>query len=334
LNTRSRAAVSIGTVLVMTVLWGRHESAAPAAITLEPARLLADGYDTATLTFHSAQRPRIAIDPPYAATVENIADSTARIRAGVLPAQIHVRVEFPNSAPATFQLATSLTAADTFEDGTPDFLRLDDDRDRMAFRRWFTFLAETQYFQAPGARPTEIDDCAALIRYAYRETFRAHDAAWAEAARVPVVPAFDPPGKYRYPYTPLAAGLFRVRAGPLAPGDFSSGAFAQFADAQTLRRFNTHFLTRDVTRAQPGDLLFFRHDKSFHSMIYLGASQLRLDGDLYVIYHTGPDSGGPGEIKRLTMSELLHFPQLDWRPLAANPNFLGVYRWNILREAS
>jgi hypothetical protein len=180
----------MGTALVIAVLWARHQPAAPPGITLEPVRLLADGYDSATLTFHSDRRPRITIDPPYAATVEDITDSTARIRAGVLPAQIRVRVEFPNSTPATFQLATSLTAADTFEDGTPDFLRLDDDRDRMAFRRWFTFLAETQYFQAPGARPAEIDDCAALIRYAYRETFRAHDVGWAEAARVPVVPVF------------------------------------------------------------------------------------------------------------------------------------------------
>jgi uncharacterized protein YfaT (DUF1175 family) len=323
----------MGAVLVLTVLWARHEPAAPPGITLEPARLMADGYDTAILTFHSAERPRITIDPSYAATVENAGDSSARIRAGILPAQIHVRVEFPGFPPATLQLATSLSVADTFRDGTPDFLRLDDDRDRQAFRRWFTFLAETQYFQAPDARPAEIDDCAALIRYAYRETFRAHEAGWAEAAGVPVVPAFDPPGKYHYPYTPLAAELFRVRAGPLAPGDFSSGAFAQFADAQTLRRFNTHFLTRDLTLAQSGDLLFFHHDATFHSMIYLGRSQLRPDGNLYVVYHTGPNRGDPGEIKRLTLPELLHFPQLDWRPLAANPNFLGVYRWNILREA-
>ncbi|MGA2194397.1 MAG: DUF1175 family protein [Bryobacteraceae bacterium] len=333
MNTCSRAALLVGAVLVLTVLWARHEPAASPGITLEPARLLADGYDTAILAFHSAGRPRITIDPPFAATVEDVGDSSARIRAGVLPAQIHVRVEFPGFPPATLQLATSLAAADTFRDGTPDFLRLDDDQDRLAFRRWFTFLAETQYFQAPDARPAEIDDCAALIRYAYRETFRAHDPGWAEAAGVPVVPAFDPPGKYRYPYTPLAAGLFRVRAGPLAPGDFSSGAFAQFADAQTLRRFNTRFLTRDLTLAQSGDLLFFHHDATFHSMIYLGRSQLRPDGNLYVVYHTGPDRGGPGEIKRLTLQELLHFPQLDWRPLAANPNFLGVYRWNILREA-
>ena len=77
----------MGAVLAIAVLWARHETAAPGGLTLEPASLLADGYDTATLTFHSARRPRISIDPPYAATVENIADSTARIRAGVTPAE-------------------------------------------------------------------------------------------------------------------------------------------------------------------------------------------------------------------------------------------------------
>jgi len=323
----------MGALLLLTVLWARREPTPPTSITLEPARLLADGYDTATLTFHSARRPHIAISPPYAATVEDLTDSNARIRAAVLPAQISVRLEFPNFPPSVLPLTTSLAAADSFQDGTPDFLRLDEDRDRLAFRRWFTFLAETQYFQAPAARPAEINDCAALIRYAYRETFRPHETGWAEGARVPVVPAFDPPGKYRYPYTPLGAALFSVRAGPLDPADFSSGAFAQFADAQNLRRYNTHFVTRDLSLAQSGDLLFFHHEETFHSMIYLGASQLRPDGNRYVVYHTGPDGGDPGEIKRLSVTELLHFPQLDWRPLPANPNFLGVYRWNILREA-
>ncbi len=223
--------------------------------------------------------------------------------------------------------------ADRFDDGTPDFLRLDDEHDRSAFRRWFTYLAEAQYFQAPAARPAEIRDCAALIRYAYRETLRAHEPGWAETAGVPVVPAFDSPAKYHYPHTPLGAALFRVRSGPLETSDYARGAFAQFADAQILRRYNTYFLTRDFTGAQPGDLLFYRHDETYHSMIYLGASQLRPDGKRYVVYHTGPDGDDPGEIKRLSENELLHFPQLDWRPLAVNPQFLGVYRWNILREA-
>jgi len=28
----------------------------------------------------------------------------------------------------------------------------------------------------------------------------------------------------------------------------------------------------------------------------------------------------------------LHHPDARWRPLPENTNFLGVYRWNILRE--
>ena len=39
----------------------------------------------------------------------------------------------------------------------------------------------------------------------------------------------------------------------------------------------------------------------------------------------------PGEIRRLTVEELMRFPQPEWRPIAANPSFLGVSRWNILR---
>lgn len=40
-------------------------------------------------------------------------------------------------------------------DGTPDFLRLDNPGDRQAFRRWFTFLAEVQYFTPAAERPDE-----------------------------------------------------------------------------------------------------------------------------------------------------------------------------------
>jgi hypothetical protein len=53
-----------------------------------------------------------------------------------------------------------------------------------------------------------------------------------------------------------------------------------------------------------------------------------------VVYHTGPDHGQPGELRRVPLAELLDHPQTQWRPLAANPNFLGVYRWTILRGNS
>ena len=75
---------------------------------------------------------------------------------------------------------------DSFGDGTPDFLRLNDGADRLAFRSWFTFLAESAYFASHP--PDEINDCAALIRFAYRETLRAHDAAWASGLRLTHVP--------------------------------------------------------------------------------------------------------------------------------------------------
>lgn len=222
---------------------------------------------------------------------------------------------------------------DSLEDGTPDFLRLDSPHDRDAFRRWFTWLAEAQFFQNPALRPAEIDDCAALLRYAYRETLRVHDPGWAAAARVPVVPPFETVAKYRYPHTPLGPALFRVRSGSFRPSDLSGGAFAQFADAKTLWRLNCHRISRRLAAARPGDLLFFRqegNEETFHSMIYLGPSHFTRDGQPYLVYHTGPGRDDPGELRRFTVEEMLRFPRSEWRPLESNGSFLGVYRWNIL----
>jgi uncharacterized protein YfaT (DUF1175 family) len=30
------------------------------------------------------------------------------------------------------------------------------------------------------------------------------------------------------------------------------------------------------------------------------------------------------------LAELQHHPDPKWRPFAANSNFLGIYRWNII----
>src|SRR5579885_3031053 len=101
-------------------------------------------------------------------------------------------------------------------DGTPDFLRLNAD-DAAAFRQWFTFLAEVQYYRRD--LPPEIGDCAALIRYACREALTRHDAAWAARMKLPIVPPFPSVGRYTWPFTPLHAGLFRTRPGPFIPAD-------------------------------------------------------------------------------------------------------------------
>jgi len=224
---------------------------------------------------------------------------------------------------------------DAASDGTPDFLRLDSEEDRRSFRRWFTFLAEVQYFTPAERRPAEITDCAALLRYCYRQALRSHDSNWAAQCQLPFLPAAASIRKYQYPFTPLKADLFRLQPGPFVAPDLHNGRFVQFADAETLERFNTFLVARDVQCAVPGDLLFFRrlgNPAVFHSMIFIGRSQIAPSPDAYVVYNTGPEGNAPGEMRRLKISELAQFPDPQWRPNTANSQFLGVFRWNILRD--
>lgn len=225
--------------------------------------------------------------------------------------------------------AESLPWTDSFGDGTPDFLRLTDPADQAAFRRWFTLIAEYQTIRPKSQVPREITDCASLLRYAYREALMRHDANWFATTGIEVA---VPPGEIRawnYPHTPLGPNLFRVRPGPFQPDDLTDGAFAQFADAKTLVTRNAFFVSRDVRVALPGDLLFYRQfgqSSPWHSMIVIHA-----DHTSEVVYDTGPDHGQPGQLRRVTLAELLDHPEPQWRPIPSNPNFLGVYRWNILR---
>ena len=224
------------------------------------------------------------------------------------------------------------TSADSFGDGMPDALRLHSPEDRLAFRKWFTAIAE-QEADLPAARvPTEIDDCAALLRFCYREALSRHDARWMdEQPEAEEFVQLSSIAQYRYPETPLGLNLFRVRPGPYAPGDNGNGAFAQFADAHALHALNAYFVSRNVREALPGDLLFYRQleqNSPWHSMIVIG------EPAEWVIYHTGPMGKAPGEIRRVMIADLLHHPDARWRPLPENTNFLGVYRWNILRDGS
>ena len=234
-----------------------------------------------------------------------------------------------HSRPAQALSQPALAWGDRFGDGTPDFLRLTDPADQAAFRRWFTLIAEYQAIRPAAQVPPEIADCASLLRYSYREALKRHDESWFETSEIEV-PAS--PGEIRawsFPHTPLGPALFRVRPGAFEPDDISNGAFAQFADAKTLVERNAYFVSRDVRDALPGDLLFYRQfgqSSPWHSMIVVHSGAAA-----EVVYDTGPDHGRPGELRRVLLSELLDHPQPQWRPLAGNPNFLGVYRWNILR---
>jgi hypothetical protein len=218
-------------------------------------------------------------------------------------------------------------------DGFPDAAHLEGN-DADSFRRWFVYLAESQYFrQSP---TSDVSDCAALLRFAYRESLRKHDGNWATAIGIDRLPAMSDVTKYSYPRTPLGANLFRTRSGEFTSSDTANGTFAEFADADSLRRFNTVFLSRAIRDARDGDLLFFRQldqRSPFHAMVYL--EQSRFDGtrEPLLVYHTGPIDKQAGEVRRPTLRELMNHPDPRWRPVKENPQFLGVYRWKILRGA-
>jgi uncharacterized protein YfaT (DUF1175 family) len=340
------AVVAVLMVAAVVCAFTVHRAMAPAvlAVQLSETTLPADGFSSAELTIRSSngrdlQGLQVDVETPRQAVLESLSVSgnsaTASLRSGVMAGDAKVRVIAAGFAPQEIALRTTPDDADVVGDGTPDFLRLHDPADRLAFRHWFALLAESQYYR--GKPLPEIDDCAALLRFAYREALREHDATWARGMALAGPAASGDVQQYQYPYTPLGADLFRLRDGRFAAGDLRDGAFAQFADAETLWRHNTFSVGRNVSHARPGDVLFFRQDRAehmpFHAMIYLGRSQVEPGSEQFVVYHTGPTGRLPGQIKRLSIAELLNYPDARWRPVASNPAFLGVYRWNILRGA-
>ena len=203
--------------------------------------------------------------------------------------------------------------------------RLADDGDRAAFRAWFTFLADAQF-----ERPTsDVIDCASLVRHAFREALRPHTPAWYQRIRLPLTVAF-PDVRATPPVRDGAWLLFRVARSP--------DRFAEFADAATLVRLNARHLGRDARVARPGDLLFFVQDggrdgrdgNANHVMVFVGESRFEDRGRDWLVYHTGPTGDGPGEVRKATLADMTRHPSPRWRPLPANPAFVGVFRLAIL----
>jgi uncharacterized protein len=302
-------------------------------ISTREAIVPADGAVHRLLLIHTS-RGRLATDKLFltglAASVIRESDTQAAVeaRSAVNPGVARLSIEYRGK---TTSIAVHYVSdsSDRFGDGTPDFLRLHSAQDRAAFRGWFTALAD-QAALLPGDRlPHEIGDCAALLRWCYRNALHAHDEAWLATVPIETLPPLSSVSQYVYPVTPLGANIFRVRPGAYSSEDVSNRSYAQFADARTLWQLNTYFLTRDVRLARPGDLLFYRQleqNSPYHSMILTGA------GHDWAVYHTGPIGSGPGEVRRVALDDLIHHPDTRWRPIPQNSNFLGVYRWNILRE--
>jgi uncharacterized protein len=315
-------------------------------VTLGRNELRADGISSCKIDIKSADGTRlprldVRLSDAHRASFQWVTPGASSsqamglIRAGVQPGALTVTVTGANIKPVQRTIELQPDFSDSYRDGTPDFLRLQSTADREAFRRWFTLLAEHEAL-SPVPAHEEINDCAALLRFSYREALKPHDDTWIATLQLHNVPAVDDVRKYGVPYTPLANKLFRVREGNFVAADINDGTFAEFADAKTLMHLNAHFISREVADARPGDILFylqFGQHSPFHSMIFVGRSHYSSGND-WVVYHTGPNGKTPGVLKRVTLSSLLQHPDPRWRPVRGNSNFLGVYRWNILREAN
>jgi hypothetical protein len=232
---------------------------------------------------------------------------------------------------------TESKVADSDNDGLPDFAELRTFEDRESFRRWFTSIAETQFYQLSDQWKKDQRDCAGLVRFAMREALRHHDRTWFQK----MGPAYEPVARdvkgFDLDNNQLGEKIFRADFGSFQEGDArSSSKFSEFADARTLKNFNVTFASRDRREAQPGDLLFFYQPWvqkfPFHVMILLGAPRIAPNGERdWVVYHTGSTATDDGAVKKVELSVLDHHPDPRWRPVENNRNFLGFYRLKILQ---
>ena len=259
---------------------------------------------------------------------ENIAGTSATLKPRADVVSLGQPANSPSSNP------TELIDSDN--DGIPDVIELRSFQDRDNFRRWFTAIAETQFYQLSDQWNAEQRDCAGLARFAMREALRHHDRIWfqkmgpAYQTVAPDVKSFD------LDQNPFGEKIFRTDFGSFAATDIRNGRFSEFADARTLKNFNVVFVSRDRREAQPGDLLFYYQPWvqkfPYHVMIFLGPAHISSNGAQdWVVYHTGSSPVDQGTVKKVELSVLDHHPDPRWRPVERNRNFLGFYRLKVLQ---
>jgi uncharacterized protein YfaT (DUF1175 family) len=244
------------------------------------------------------------------------------------------RADARREAPARVVEVVGL-GGDSDADGIADREELSAFGDRESFRRWFTSIAEAQFYRPSDEWNESQRDCAGLVRFAWRESLRAHDRAWLLRMGDDYDPVAPDVRAYTLERSPVGEKLFRTSAGTFTDSDLSDGTFSEFADARTLKEYNTRFVGRDAARAEPGDLVFFRQPwvqkYPYHVMVFLGRASVESEGAAdWVVYHTGSSPGDAGEVRKVRLAVLARHPDPRWRPVEGNRNFLGFYRLKIL----
>jgi len=233
-------------------------------------------------------------------------------------------------------LAETVGEIDADRDGLPDVAELRSYNDRENFRRWFTGIAEVQFYEMSAAWNAEQRDCAGLVRFAWREALRAHDRLWFQKMGANYEAFASEVRAAQFIRATHGEKLFRTSVGAFRETDLDDQTFSEFADARTLKDYNTDFISRERSAAKPGDLLFFYQPWAqkypYHVMIFLGPAREASEGAAdWVVYHTGATAGDEGTIKKVRLAVLDQHPDRRWRPVASNRNFLGFYRLKILQ---
>ena len=224
---------------------------------------------------------------------------------------------------------------DSDNDGIPDVVELHAFQDRDNFRRWFTAIAEMQFYQLSDQWKIEQRDCAGLARFAIREALRRHDRLWFQKMGPAYETVASDVAGFDLDHNPFGEKIFRTDFGSFNESDLQDGRFSEFADGRALKNFNTIFVSRDRREAEAGDLLFFYQPWvqkfPYHVMIFLGSPRVAPNGERdWVVYHTGSSPIDKGTVKKVELSVLEHHPDPRWRPVAGNRHFLGFYRLKIL----
>lgn len=244
-------------------------------------------------------------------TEKNERENILRVQAGKIPTNIIIRTEKGR----TVQISLFSREGDFDQDGFPDSAELRTESDRQAFRDWFIRISLSQYLKENSSWNLKERDCSGLIRFAYKESLKAHTQDWQARTGILLDKNLPDVREFNYPDIPyIGKNLFRT----------GEGKFGEFADAESLEKFHTYFVSKELESGLAGDILFFRSDRgvgtNFHSMIQVeGGSK-----NPQLLYHTGSDRG----IKLIRAKELER--SVLFSPEKNNRNFLGVYRFRIL----
>jgi uncharacterized protein YfaT (DUF1175 family) len=191
---------------------------------------------------------------------------------------------------------------------TQQHVRLSQAQSR-AFQAWMLRIIHAQLELGPTPR-WQHRDCAGLVRFAVNEALTTHDAKWLRANGIVT-------DRRLPPELALNSEQAALRNRWVQTG----GQVGHFVTALALVQHNSRFIAREISQAQPGDLLFFDQGDEQHLMVWMGAR---------IAYHTGtvtPDDNG---LRAVDIKQLMTWKDTRWQPAASNPNFAGIFRLSFL----